>query len=111
MINKKVCDISYELKYSSQSDPDTKQYFLFTDGEIEEDLYSIEESEADLDHLILLSMGIKMPVNPPDMIEIIQKIYGMGVRDTNLRVMLKDIMADMRAKEREEKKRREKESI
>lgn len=103
MIKKKVCDIDYEIKYSTQSDADTKQYFLFTDGEIEEGLYSTKESENDLDHLILLSMGIKIPANPSEMIKIIQKIYEMGVRDTNLRVMLKDIVKDMRAKEREEK--------
>lgn len=100
MIKKKVCDTDYEIKYSAHSDIDTRQYFLHTDGEIEEGLYSIKESENDLDYLILLSMGIKIPTNSSEMIRIIQKVYEMGVRDANLRVMLKDIVKNMRVKER-----------
>jgi hypothetical protein len=100
IFQKRIGDVDYRLEYDDVfSSMKEKQYFLVVDDELEEGIYSLENSEEALDSLILKYMEIELPTTPKQMIDLIAHIYNIGFQDRdkeiqNLIGSLNTVIAD-----------------
>lgn len=100
IFQKRIGDVDYRLEYDDVfSSMKEKQYFLVVDDELEEDIYSLENSEDALDSLILKYMEIELPTTPKQMIDLIAHVYNIGFQDKakeiqNLIGSLNTVIAD-----------------
>lgn len=77
----KNCGVDYRLEHDDAfSTMKEKQYFLVVDEELEDDFFTLENSQDALDKLILQYNDIEFPTSPKELLLLLDTAYDYGVR-------------------------------